>query len=124
METKRQYLFYSPDLDDHLFDVEKELIEAAANWRSIGNALRLRPDFLQNIETRCSNDPCVCLSQMLMEWLKKNYNVKKFGEPTWQQLVEAVGHPAGGANMGLAKKIAKRHRTEGISSGYAFVNVP
>ena len=40
----------------------------------------------------------------------KNYNVERFGEPTWQQLVEAVGHPAGGANMTLARNIVKRHK--------------
>ena len=46
----------------------------------------------------------------------RNYDVQKFGEPTWQQLVEAVGHPAGGANMAHAEKIAKRHKAGGMSS--------
>ena len=43
-----------------------------------------------------------------------NYNVKKFGEPTWQWLVEAVRDPAGGANMSLARDIARRHKARGI----------
>ena len=38
---------------------------------------------------------------MVKEWLKRNYNVEKYGEPTWQRLVEVVVHPAGGANPGL-----------------------
>ena len=42
----------------------------------------------------------------------RNYNVKKFGEPTWQKLVEAVGDPAGGANAALARKIATNHKAE------------
>lgn len=46
----------------------------------------------------------------------RNYDIEKFGEPTWQQLVEAVAHPAGGANMTHAKKIAKRHKAGGMSS--------
>ena len=46
----------------------------------------------------------------------RNYDVHKFGEPTWQQLVEAVGHPAGGANMAHARKIARRHKAGGMSS--------
>ena len=50
---------------------------------------------------------------MLNKWLKRNYNVKKFGEPTWQKLVEAVGHPAGGAHMGLAREIARKHKAKG-----------
>ena len=45
----------------------------------------------------------------------------KFGEPTWKRLVEVVGQPAGGANMALARKIGRRHKTGGMSSG--FLNV-
>ena len=48
-------------------------------------------------------------------WLRKNYNVKKFGEPTWRQLVKAVGHPDGGADMVLAMEIAKKHKARGMS---------
>ena len=58
---------------------------------------------------------------MVTDWLEKNYNVKKFGPPTWKSLVEAVGHRAGGANMALAEKIAKSHKAEGTSSRYIHV---
>ena len=50
---------------------------------------------------------------MVTEWLKRNYNVRRFGEPTWQKLVEVVGHPAGGANKALARDIARRHKAGG-----------
>ena len=103
-------LLFISDLGDDLFDVQSELNEVAANWRSIGIALRLKPDFLRNIETRYSSDARTCLTWMLMEWLMRNYNVERFGEPTWQQIVEAVGHPAGGANMALAREIARKHK--------------
>ena len=53
---------------------------------------------------------------MITEWLKRNYNSKKFGEPTWQWLVKAVNHPAGGANKALATYIAMRHKAGGMSS--------
>ena len=43
----------------------------------------------------------------------RNYNVEQFGEPTWKQLVEAVGHREGGANMALAREIARRHKAGG-----------
>ena len=55
---------------------------------------------------------------MVTDWLEKNYNVKKFGPPTWKSLVDAAGHPAGGANMALAEKIAKSHKA---SSRYIHV---
>ena len=105
----------------HLFDVQSELNEIAANWRSIGIALQLNPEFLQTIETRYSSDPHACLTWILMEWLMRKYNVEKFGEPTWQQLVEAVGHPAGGANMALAREIARKHKSGGMSTGNVLV---
>ena len=104
----------------HLFDVQNELNEAAANWRSIGIALQLKPDFLQSIETRYSSDPRACLTWILMEWLMRNYNVERFGEPTWRQLVEALGHSAGGINVVLARKIARRHKAGGTQTLYTF----
>ena len=36
--------------------------------------------------------------QMLSTWLRKNYNVKQFGEPTWAKLVEVIKYSAGGEN--------------------------
>ena len=49
------------------------------------------------------------MSRLLTEWLKKNYNVEKFGPPTWKMLVEAVAAPNGGNNRSLAEKIATLH---------------
>ena len=42
--------------------------------------------------------------------------MEKFGEPTWKQLVDAVRDPAGGANMALAREIARRHKAQGMTS--------
>ena len=53
---------------------------------------------------------------MVKEWLKKNYDFKKFGEPMWQKLVEVVSHPAGGANMAHAKTMATNHKAVGMIS--------
>ena len=100
---------------DDLFDVTKELTPVSAKWRSIGLALRLKPNTLDGIQAKNSGDPSTCLTSMLTEWLKKNYNVKRFGEPTWQRLVEAVGDPAGGENMALATDLASRHKVGGMS---------
>ena len=104
------------DLNDDFFNVKKELITVAANWMDIGSALRLKPDTLDNTETRCSNDPRWCLDLIVKEWLKRNYNVGKFGEPTLQKLVKAVNSTAGGANTVLARDIAGRHKAGGMPS--------
>ena len=94
--------------------MENELSPVATKWKTIGAALRLKSDVLENIDARCSGDPCACLSEIVTEWLKRNYNVEKFGEPTWKRLVEVVIHPAGGANSVLARDIARRHKTGGL----------
>ena len=114
---------FTSDLDDDLFDVQSELIPVTSKWRSIGTALRLKSDVLESIQAVSGSDPPACLASMVTEWLRRNYNVKRFGEPTWQRLVEAVGHPAGGANMAVARDIARRHEAGGVSGGLCMVTV-
>ena len=105
------------DLDD-LFDVQKELIPVSAQWMSIGLALRVRSSILDSIIVENSGDPQACLTSLVREWLRRNYNVERFGEPTWQRLVEAMADPAGGDNMALAREIARRHTIRGMSNRY------
>ena len=104
---------FTSDLDDH-FDVLSELLPLTAKWKGIGLALRLNADLLMGIEADCSGDPTACLTLVITKWLMGNYNVERFGRPTWRQLVEAVGHPAGGANEMLAMSIAKKHKAGGM----------
>jgi len=101
-----------------------ELTPLATRWKSIGIALGLKPDLLEEIQAGNSGDPLACLSWMVMTWLRRNYNVKRFGEPTWQSLAEAVGHPEGGANTAVARSIAARHKAGGMLmlSGCTFIS--
>ena len=88
----------------------------AASWKSIGIALRLKPNVLDGIEAEKIRKRRECLTSMVKEWLNKNYDFKKFGEPTWQKLVEVVSHPGGGANMAHAKTMAMKHKAVGMIS--------
>ena len=103
--------------DDDLPDTIKELTDVVAYWRNIGIHLGIRDSHLEVIQLQGHN-PLDCMRQMLSTWLRRSYNVKRFGEPTWVKLVEAVSHPAGGGNPNLAMKIAKRHG--GICSGVTY----
>ena len=100
-------LFPSADIID-LFDVYTELLNVAHNWRGVGIALRLHPDLLNRIEADHSNVK-TRLEKVLTEWLQKAYDTTRFGQPSWQLLVTAVAHPAGGNNHALAEQIAGRH---------------
>ena len=109
---------------DALFDVKKALNTVSAKWMSIGIALRLDPNILDGIQAKNSGDPQACLSSVVTEWLKRNYNVERFGEPTWQWLVDAVSDPAGGGNMALAKDLARKHKPRPISGACAIRTQP
>ena len=98
---------------DDFFSVQSELSPVATKWKSIGAALRLKSDVLENIAAS-NGDPHACMSEMVIEWLKKNYDVRKYGEPTWQRLVEVVVHPSGGANSALARNMARKHKARGM----------
>ena len=92
--------------EDDLSDTIRELTDVAAKWRSIGIFLGVRDSWLEAIQ---GNNPQDCLRQTLATWLRRNYNVKRFGEPTWVRLVEAVNDSSGGGNPSLAMEIARGH---------------
>ena len=96
---------------DDLFDIYSELLPVASKWKNIGLALRLAPDLLDTIGAKERD----CLLAVLTQWLKKTYNVERFGEPSWKLLVKAVSDPAGGSDRALAGNIAQKH--QGIQLG-------
>ena len=100
-------LIYIADIDD-FFDVKRELVGVAHNWKGIGEALRLTPSVLDIIEFDGKNAESR-MNKVLTEWLKKAYNTTRFGLPSWKLLVAAVAHPAGGNNHALAEEIAQKY---------------
>ena len=95
------------DIDD-LFTVNSELLPVAHEWENIGLALRLQPHVLSAIESN-RTDVEGRLRNVLTKWLNKTYNSARFGDPTWQLLVAAVAHPAGGNNPALAQHITRTY---------------
>ena len=99
--------FLLTDIND-LDEVYSELVNVAHNWRGMGRALKLHPDLLNRIKAN-NTDVESRLEEVLTEWLKKAYDMTRFGQPSWQLLVTAVARPTGGNDHALAEKIAKRH---------------
>lgn len=88
----------------------QKLADIAIKWPKIGMVLGLRQDILNTIQQEHGHHDLVTqLTNMVSQWLKRNYNVDKFGEPTWEKLAEAVGNKVGGANTALAQEIAETH---------------
>ena len=69
----------------------------------MGLALGLSPSTL---------DKHTSLTDVIVEWLKTNYNVEKFGLPTWKRIVKAVGEMSGGGNLALAATLANKYSGE------------
>ena len=95
-------------------------------WKGLGLALRLHPGTLDTIEADC-RDVQSRLREVLTQWLKKDYDTRRFGAPSWQLLVAAVAHPAGGNNPALAHTIAHNHNGRFSSvqyDGYEIMGQP
>ena len=68
----------------------------------------MKQDDLDTVK-RENADSAEALTKIISNWLRKNYNFERFGEPTWKALVEAVASPLGGNNTALAIEIATSH---------------
>ena len=102
------YCFSMIGVDD-LLDVLEEMMPVVNSWKAIGRGLRIDPGRLEMIQKDNSGNSKECLSEMLTCWLKRIYNVDRFGEPTWRVVVKVVARPAAGDNCALALSIAKQH---------------
>ena len=85
------------------------MMPVASSWKTIGRGLRIDSGHLNVIQESNFGKPKDCLSEMLTCWLNRNYNVERFGEPTWRAVVKVVADPAAGDNCSLALSIAGKH---------------
>ena len=85
-----------------LYTVKSDVLSISHTWKSFGLALGIGSDVLKRIECEHKGTD-VCLEAALTEWLKNGSN------QSWEQLVKAVGAPAGGNNRALAMKIATKY---------------
>ena len=93
---------------DDLTDVLDELTDVLAECYKIGTRLGLKQPDLDVIKAE-KPDLVTTMERVIAHWLKQNYDLKKYGQPSWKSLVEAVHHRGGGNNAALAKKIAEQH---------------
>ena len=96
-------------VQDDIDDVIDELKNILEPYYEIGRRLHLSVDKLKQIRGQ-KLSAAAAMDEVIMEWLKKNYDVTRYGPPTWKALVDAVAHPAGGNNRAEAEGVASRHR--------------
>ena len=91
------------DIND-IHEVWSQLLPEEVRWREIGLALGLSCPRLERIRAN-SDDVTSCMMGMLREWLTKNYDTTRHGEPSWETLSKAIRRRAGGNNASLANDI-------------------
>ena len=100
---------FLPVVQGNHFDILADMMPVACSWKAIGTGLRIDSGRLNIIQHSNFGKPKECLSEMITCWLNRNYNVERFGEPTWRAVVKVVAHPAAGDNCALALTIAGKH---------------
>ena len=106
--------------EEETLTVYREVVGLAGNWSNMCLVLGLLPSDQRAIEAAHPGHPHDCLLAVVVKWLQKSYNYKRFGSPTWRMLVEAVGDPAGGNNVTLAETIAKKHPGVYVHTQHTF----
>ena len=79
----------------------------ASRWYQMGVVLGVPVCELESIRNGKDTDAGIREAAMLRTWLQTSLLPQ-----TWQVLVDAVGHDAGGNHKGLAKKIATKINIE------------
>ena len=102
--------------EEDVFDMMTALVNLFHKWKEIGTALGLRIYILEIIEAKCRTNVRLALQEVMVEFLRKNYNCDRFGDPSWKSLAKAVAHPVGGADVTIAIEIASAHPAKGNSN--------
>ena len=100
-------------VEEDLLDMMTALVALFHKWKEIGTALGLRHYILEIIEAKCRTNVRLALQEVMVEFVRKNYNCDRFGEPSWQSLAKAIAHPVGAADLPVALEIASAHPAKG-----------
>ena len=68
----------------------KEVSDLAASYFDFGVELGIRASVLDKIRDASGLDDKDRLGKVVLKCLNKNYNVEKFGPPTWKKFKEAA----------------------------------
>lgn len=99
------YLNYEID-ESNIKEVFAAVYILRSKYYRLGRSLGLHADDLDAIRLDNPHNAHDALNDVLLTWLRQEYNVNKFGSPSWKRLIEAVGDKTGGGNPKLAKSLS------------------
>ena len=94
------------DRNDDFADVLDSLETLAASWDKLARKLKLNSDRIEIIDRNHRGDSETCLSEIVKQFLRRNYDTERYGRPSWRMVAQAVAS----VDMALAQKIANAHR--------------
>ena len=100
-------LIFTTDLTEES-DWNMLIIESnslSAQWDTIAGFLGLKPSKIAEIRRNHPSNSTGCWNSALLEWISENYNMEKFGEPSWRTFLKAVAL----VNKSEFKKLAACH---------------
>ena len=80
----------------------------SAKWVQLSSCLGLPYRLIASIKANHPSDNYGCWSDALNQWISQNYNIAKFGVPSWRTLLKAVSK----VDQLMAKELAKAHQSE------------
>ena len=98
--------YFLIDSEDDAIEVYKALEKLKAKYNQIAIYFGLSPYLIEEIMDNYPGDNAGILKDIILEWVRQNYDTEKFGYPCWRKVVEAA---VGTKNKLLAQKIAKSH---------------
>ena len=78
-------------------------------WEKVSGYLGLSFELIETIKRDNPRDSAGCWNEALKEWIKQNYDTKKFGRPSWRSLLKAVAE----VDNLLFEKLAAKHSQPG-----------
>ena len=79
----------------------------SVHWDTIAICLGLVASKIAEIKKNNSGDCTDCWNSALLEWVRQNYDITEFGEPSWRTFLKAVA--LADCNKLEVKKLAANH---------------
>ena len=67
-----------------------ECSSLASKWQQLSTYLGLKLSIIDRIKSDFPSDNLRCWSEGLKEWIKMNYNIQRYGKPSWKTLLKAI----------------------------------
>ena len=90
----------------------------SSNWEKVSGYLGLSFELIDTIKRDNPRDSTGCWNEALKEWIKQNYNTKKFGRPSWRSLLRAVAE----VDKRQFQKLAAEHQGEKLIFHHLLCN--